>query len=115
MPPPLAGLPNQSPADLPPVVGDGIIGRDVLSEEQYNTQLEKLVYGSSTESERIEKITHKEIIKENDSINDRLNYDAMNMVHEIDNLLNESDSINSNKNNIETHDADIDDIENLDI
>jgi hypothetical protein len=95
LPPPIPGLPNQTPGELPPVVGDSVRGRRVLSEKEYDSQIEKLVYGSSLEPDRQKEERHKEIIHENDTKNGNLNTVALNMVTEIDALLKESESINT--------------------
>ena len=113
IPPPIPGLPNQSPADLPPVVGDSVQGRRVLSEKEYDTQVEKLVYGSSREPDHQKEERHKEIIHENDVKNGNLNTAALNMVNEIDALLKESESINTQQKITEAEDVEIDDIETL--
>jgi hypothetical protein len=115
LPPPIAGLPNQTPSDLPPVVGDSVIGRKTLTEDEFNSHVEKLVYGNTNEPEHRNSINQKIIIKENDSINTKLNEDAINMISEIDDLLKKSESINFNNNITEAQDVDIDDIENLEL
>jgi len=112
---PIPGLPNQSPADLPPVVGDSVRGRKVLTEEEFNSRIEKLVYGSSVEPERKKEAEHKKIINENNDMNNTLNAAALNMINEIDILLESADSINTIKEITEAQDVEIDDIENLDV
>ena len=114
-PPPIAGLPNQTPADLPPVVGDSVKGRKVMSEERYNSQVERLVYGSSQQSETKKENHHKEIIRENDIKNGSLNDTALNMIIEIDKLLNEGDTFNTQNKFTEAQDVEIDNIEDLDV
>jgi len=114
IPPPIPGLPNQTPADLPPVVGDSVQGRKVLSEDEYNQQVEKLVRSGVEPVYRKEE-SQREIIKENDFRNSDLNQRAMNMINEIDALLDISDSINIPKKNIKTEDVDIQDITNLEL
>lgn len=115
LPPPIPGLPNQSPGELPPVVGDSVRGRAVLSEREYMSQVEKLVYGSSLEPERKKEERHREIIHENDQMNGQLNTVALNMVNEIDALLKISESINTKQTITEGDEVEIDDIENLEI
>jgi hypothetical protein len=117
VPPPIPGLPNQTPAELPPVVGDSVRGKNVLTEKEnnFNTQVEKLVYGSSHEPEHQREERHKEIIYENDVKNGSLNTVALNMVNEIDALLKESESINTQQKITESEDVEIDDIENLNV
>lgn len=86
-----------------------------LSEEEYNLQIEKLVYGVSEEPEYRKKIQQKEIIQENNNINDKLNKGAAEMIIEINNLLKDTESINTTQKNSETQDIDIEDIENIDL
>ena len=115
IPPPIPGLPNQTPADLPPLGAESVRGRPVLSEEDYDRQLEKLVFGTTKEPERKKEARNKEIIHENDAKNGSLNDTALNMVNEIDALLKESESINTQQKVIEAEDVEIDDIENLNV
>lgn len=115
IPPPIPGLPNQTPAELPPVVGDSVLGKKVLSEEEYIKQIEKLVYGSNVEPKYIDSIKHKKIINENNSFNNKLNINALDMISEIDILLKKSESINSNSNDTESEDVNIEDIETLNL
>ena len=114
-PAPIPGLPNQSPSDLPPVVGDSVSGRKVLSEDEYNSQVERLVFGTTAEPERKKESKQKKIIRENNNKNEELNSRAMDMANEIDNLLKESESINTPQKNIEAEDVDFDEIEKLDV
>jgi hypothetical protein len=114
-PAPIPGLPNQTPAELPPVVGDSVRRRSVLSEDEYNDQVEKLVYGTTIEPERKKEKRHKKVIHENDTKNTELNTRALDMANEIDNLLKESESINTPQKIVEAEDVEIGDIENLDV
>ena len=88
MPPPVEGLPNQTPADLPPIQTEA-----VMSEEEYDSHLDKLVYGGSKTHKKAEK--RKELLKESNGKNDQLNKKASNMVNEIDSMIGEAESINS--------------------
>ena len=54
-PAPIPGLPNQTPGELPPVVGDSVEKRKVMTEDEYNNQVEKLVFGTTAEPERKKK------------------------------------------------------------
>ncbi len=113
--PETSGLPNQSPSDLPPVVGDSVRSRRVLSEDDYNKQIEKLVYNSSIEPERKKESKNKKIISENNKINDKLNRDAENMINEIDNLLKKNISLNGEQKIIDSEDVEINDIGDLEV
>jgi hypothetical protein len=114
-PAPIPGLPNQTPSELPPVVGDSVRGRKVLSEDEYNKQVEKLVYGTTVEPERKKEAKHKKVINENDNKNNELNIRALDMANEIESLLKEGESINTQQKIVEAEDVEIDDIENLDV
>ena len=111
IPPPIPGMPNQTPSDLPPV--ESVMKKNVLSEENFNKQVEKLVYGSSLNSFKKDEMVHKELIKENDDKNIMMNVTAQNMINEIDLLLKESESINTKQTIVE--EVEIDDIEDIDI
>jgi len=89
MPPPIEGLPNQTPGDLPPIQVEG-----KMSEEEYDRHLEKLVYGQNKEKQH--EVKRKELLKESNDKNEDLNSKAINMVNEIDAILGESESINNN-------------------
>jgi intein/homing endonuclease len=110
IPPPIPGLPNQTPSDLPPIVGDSISPKNVLSEEDYNLHVEKLVLGGD-KSENKKVIRHKKIINENNETNDRLNTNALDMIAEIDNLLKVNESINKQQKIPEIQDIEFDDLE----
>jgi hypothetical protein len=111
-PAPIPGLPNQSPAELPPIEAQESVGeRNVLSEEGYNQQVEKLVYGTTREPERKKEAKHKKIIHENNNKNSELNGHAMNMIAEIDNFLKETESINVQQKINEGENVEIDDLE----
>ena len=89
--------------------------KNKLSEEDFNKHIEKLVYGSSKETEIKKETEHTQIIQENNEINDYLNNKALNMVNEITNLLENHESINTEQKNIEIQDTEIMDIENIDL
>jgi len=86
-----------------------------LSEEEYNKHIEKLVYGSSKETEIKKESEHTQIIQENNKINDSLNNKALDMINEINNLLENRESINTGQKIIEIQDTEIMDIENIDL
>jgi hypothetical protein len=86
-----------------------------LSEDEYNKHVEKLVYGSTQEPEHKNEIKHKEIIQENNEINDKLNKNALAMINEINGLLESSESINKLQKFDEAEDVDIEGIENIEL
>jgi len=86
-----------------------------LSEEDYNKQVEKLVYGSTQEPEQKKKIKRKEIIQENNKTNDKLNKGANDMITEIDELLKSGETINTTHKINETQDIDIENIEDIEL
>jgi len=113
---PLGGGDMGAPAGGAPDMGGGVGAAPMMegmSEEDYNKHLEKLVFGTTKEPEQKNNIKQKEIIQENNNINDKLNKGAADMVAEIDQLLENSESINSRENINETEDIDIEDIENI--
>jgi len=116
-PAPIPGLPNQSPAELPPIEAqESVRGRKVLTEDEYDKKVEKLVFGgNSSEPASKKEAKHKRVIHENDTKNNELNSRAMNMASEIDNLLKEGESFNTTQKITEAEDVEIDDIENLDV
>ena len=113
-PAPIPGLPNQTPAELPPIEAqESLRGRKVLTEEEYNQKVEKLVFGSSQQPESKKEAKHKRVIHENDNKNTELNDRALSMANEIDNLLKEGESFNTKQKLIEAEDVNIEDIEDL--
>jgi intein/homing endonuclease len=130
---PSGGIPPTGGAPIPPTggapttgaapMGGGAGGAEAmmedkkikLSEEDFNKHIEKLVYGSSKETEIKKENEHTQIIQENNKINDSLNNKALNMVNEITNLLENHESINTGQKNIEIQDTEIMDIENIDL
>ena len=97
---PTGGIPPTGGAPIPPTggaptagaapTGGGAGGAEAmmedkkikLSEEDFNKHIEKLVYGSSKETEIKKESEHTQIIQENNKINDSLNNKALNMVNE---------------------------------
>jgi len=111
-PAPIPGLPNQTPSELPPIgAQESVRERNVLSEEEYNKQVEKLVFGTTVEPERKKEAKHKKVINENNHKNSELNKEALNMISEIDILLKEGESINTQQKIIEAEDVDFDDLD----
>jgi len=86
-----------------------------MSEEEYNNHIEKLVYGSSKETDIKKETRQKEIIQENNDKNENLNQKALNMVSEIESLLEATESFNNQQKNDDDKDLEIEDIENLDL
>lgn len=92
----------QSPADLPPVIGQGKGFKDkrpVISEKNYkklSDRFDKFVHEMVTGEEKTKKVEPlKTVIIENDSKNKELNDKANQMTDEINELLKKSDSINT--------------------
>jgi hypothetical protein len=84
-----------------------------LSEEEYNTRVEKLVFGSSQQPDSKKEAKHKKVIHENDHKNNELNDRALSMANEIDNLLKEGEGFNSKQKIIEAEDVNIEDLDDL--
>jgi len=84
-----------------------------LTEEEYNQHVERLVFGSSVNTDTKRESHHKEIIKENNLINENLNKNANDMINEIDVLLKNGESINSEKKLDEGEEIDFESIENI--
>jgi len=93
-PPAIPGMPNQSPADLPPIAEGVSNGKPKMSDDQFNEHLEKLVSGDKYVPETPVVKKRKSLIKENELTNTKLNSVAENMVNEIDKMLKEDISIN---------------------
>ena len=110
--PPLGG---GAPLGGAPVGGGAAPMMEGMTDEDYEKHLERLVFGTTKEPEEKQKIKQKEIIQENNKINNKLNKGAADMVAEIDHLLESSESINSKQKIDETQDIDIEDIENIDL
>jgi len=108
--PPMGGAPAGG-AGAPPMAE----GKSLLSEEEYNAHLEKLVFGSTVEPDRKNEIKRKEVIRENDEMNENLNKNAQTMINEIDALLLNSDSINAEQKINESETIDFESIENIDL
>ena len=111
MPPAGAGAPTGGAGEMPPLAE----GRKKLTEEEYDKHVEKLVFGSSKEPERKAEKRHRQIIKENDDVNDGLNKKANVMINEIDKLLNNTESINTQQKIDEGENIDITDIEGIEL
>ncbi len=91
----------------PPPVESIYRTKPILTEQEYNDHVEKLVYGSNIEPEVRQTIANKIVLKENDQINENLNSSAQNMIDEIDDLLKEGKEFNTELTLDET---DVDDI-----
>lgn len=114
-PEPIEGLPNQTPADLPPVEAEGVKDRKPINEmsvEEYNQYIENMVYGGNDDYKKEHK--RKEVISENEKLNETLNQKATDMINEIDSMTKETDSINSQYKD-ENEEINIDEIEDLDL
>jgi len=112
------GLPSAGEMGaLPPAGGAGggapMMENKGLSDEEYDSHVEKLVYGK-TKKPDTNKDIEKEIIQENNDKNKNLNKNAEEMVKEIDSLLENSKSLNKSENKDELEGIDIEDIDNID-
>jgi len=116
---PLGGAPPVGGGGAPAGGGGGLPpmaeGRTKLTEDEFEKHIEKMVYGNSPEPEHKKEAKHKKIIKENNSINDNLNKNAMQMVNEIDNLLKSSETINTKQKIVEGEDVDFETLEEGDL
>lgn len=86
-----------------------------LSEDEYNRQVEKLVFGTSQVPEIKNENRQKAIIQENNNTNDKLNKKAQDMIDEINILLENRESINILPKSDNIQDIDIVDIDNIDL
>jgi hypothetical protein len=119
-----------SPDALPPVIGQGqgfgdkspilgetdkyvVVKRPKISEGQFNSIIEKVVYGENKEKKKNDE--KKSVIKENELRNHKLNETATNMVNEIDKLLQDSNNINPKKHKVDESKIDIIDDIDLDL
>jgi len=81
MPPPAAGLPNQTPAELPPIEAESVGKRKLMSETEFDERVEKLVYGHKLKSESNPQVLYENELNES-------NNNAIEMINEIDELIN---------------------------
>lgn len=127
--PPAGGAPPPAGGDMgglppaggdmgaPPVGGGADMGgapmmeNRGLSDEEYDTHINKLVYGKKKDDDNGG--FQKDIIQENHQKNKLLNKNAEEMVKEIDSLLENSKSMNKPEKEDELQDIDIEDIENI--
>ena len=105
--PPVGGAPGAPMGGEMPPMAEG----QVLTEKQYNQQVEKLVYGSNIELKSKKTGKNKKIIVENNEINETLNKKAEQMIIEIDNLIRANENINARQKNTEEQYIDIENIE----
>lgn len=118
---PVGGAPELGGAPAIPAVGGGgpaappMMENKGLSEEQYNSLVEKLVFGNNptTEPENKKKKRQKEIIKENDSKIGELNVKAHLMMEEIDDLIKKGESFNTTKSRKTNESLDLEGIEDI--
>ena len=88
-PPAIPGLPNQSPADLPPIK-EGF--RREMDETTYNKYVNKLVYGENHKENTIKQETSRLIMETQSSMLD-LNSKALNLINEIENMVYDDKNI----------------------
>lgn len=101
-------IPEPPGAGGPPM-GGGEAPQQPMSEEEYDNYVKKTVMGNSKSNTWTKNgnLNHKELISESNSINDRLNNAAQDMINEIDKLIDEKQSIDGGE------DIDFDDIEDI--
>jgi hypothetical protein len=99
----------QSPNELPAVIGQGQGFGDkrplIVSEEnykKYGSKFDNFIEEMVNKDNKVvqKKVESKKLIKENDVKNKKLNEKANQMTSEIDALLENSDTINNNKNEV---------------
>jgi len=116
---PLGGDVGAPPVGGAPLGGDVgaplVENKNKMSDEEYNSHVEKLVFGSTIESQEKKINIQKKIIQENNEINENLNKNAEKMINEINNLLKNSETINATQKNNEIESIDIEDIENINL
>ena len=111
-----AGMPPAGGAGgMPPAGGGMPLAESRMTEEQYNDHLEKLVFGTTKQTEQKKENSHKQIIKENDIINTKLNKNAEDMINEINVLLKNTESINEQQKINEQQEIDFENIENIEL
>jgi hypothetical protein len=118
--PPAGGGAGGAGGGMPPAGGGGMPSlaetkKGMLTEAEYDIFLENMVAITNTEPLYKKEIRHKELIKENNEINENLNKKAQYMVEEISILLENGESINTGKKLDEGEDVDFESIENIEI
>ena len=105
-------VPFASPAELPPIEAEGVESKNIMSNYEYNSYVENMVFGVNKNYQKTKK--EKKLIKENVDKNDNLNKKAERMVNEIDSMLEKTESLN-NKNSFNVDDIDIEGLEEMDL
>ena len=114
--PPLGGDMGAPPLGGAPLGGGGAPMMETrMTDEEYINHVEKLVYGSTQETNTKKNVRQKEIIQENNTKNKILNKKAMNMVIEIENLLESTESINTQQKNVDNQDIEIENIDEMEL
>lgn len=134
--PPAGGAPPAAGGAMPPVGGDmggappaggGDMGGAPagglpplaegkrMTEEEFAKHVERMVFGNSPEPEHIKIEKNKKIINENNETNDKLNRNALTMISEIDQLLSESESINTQQKVNEAVEVSFEEIGEIDL
>lgn len=86
-----------------------------LSSEEFAKHVENLVFGGNLKSNSEKKIKNRKIINENTEKNEKLNKKALNMIHEIDEMLMKSESINKKRSTANTENVDLSDLDNFEL
>jgi len=101
---------------MPPMGGGGApMMESGMTDEEYDKQLEKLVFGTSKEPEQKKENRQKDIINENNKKNDKLNKKAETMIEEIDTMIGDSKSLSINEKKDALEGIDIQDIEDIEL
>jgi intein/homing endonuclease len=111
--PPAGGAPTGEAGgemgELPP------LAEGKMTEEEFAKHVERMVFGNSPEPEHKKIEKNKKIINENNKTNDKLNQNALTMISEIDQLLGESKSINTQQKVNEATDVNFEEIGEIDL
>ena len=105
-------VPFASPAELPPIEAEGVESKNIMSNYEYNSYVENMVFGVNKNYQKTKK--EKKLIKENVDKNDNLNKKAERMVNEIDSMLEKTESLN-NKDSDNIDDIDIEGLSDIDL
>lgn len=92
--PPQGNEPPMGGNELPPL-------SEAMTDEEFERYSQNMVFGNSVEHNKIKNENNKKIISENDSINNKLNKSAENMINEIDLMLKTNKTINKNNAHVD--------------
>jgi len=113
----VGGLPPAG-GELPAIEETESKKRKAKKDEEYDSIVEKLVYGDNNIPTSKKRNDNKKVITENNEINGHLNINANIMINEIDELLKKGEKLNIDLKETDFQNldvSDIDDIENIDL